>query len=619
MWLIDVDTYKLVEFFSPPRYAILSHRWGDEEVSFEEMMTLDDMIRSKKGFIKIQHTVNQAKTDNLHWAWVDACCIDKKSSAELSEAINSMYRWYNEAAVCYVYLSDVLPSGHWYQSEWFTRSWTLQELIAPRYAVFYNHDWVRVGEKGNSVVSSKTFTEYQVWNDNDRVMLSRITGIPYDCLFGPKSIRAYSLGQRMSWAARRTCSRVEDTAYSLLGLFDINMPLLYGEREKAFQRLQEEILKTTDDHSILAWTHSSNRQWPKNVSVLARSPAQFVASSNTISTHEEVGELSAMTKQGLRIELETKQCRPGPSSLFFRLEGRREFVRAKLNCTHGETPSELLLIRDVSAPGGRWWHRLASSKYPHPQQCEDSLDDAWEKQVLFIRNKPLAIAQLAFESLNGLYFQNVRADVSPSTSPPISSSPTDQPYNKYSDKLIPYEIIAAERKYGFWDDSLHVFVAYSALTSGVFLLRHIHGHQTIALACLCKPIKDITNMYEFSCDLYLNPPSIEAVTSYCASSTMTSSSTTIAAPDGTYFGARSAPVRIDDTWQLSASLYILEEDHSKRNASIVFSMDYVGDGSVPETSGTERLNLECTLPSLPPVEELPMKTDGNAEHEVEVS
>ncbi|CZR66361.1 uncharacterized protein PAC_16262 [Phialocephala subalpina] len=200
----DDGEFSLTEFFDNiPPYAILSHRWGPEEVTFKDM--IERTGTSKAGFDKIQFCGEQARRDGLHYFWVDTCCIDKSSSAELTEAINSMFRWYCDAAKCYVFLSDVsrptVDGGnrsHQYpwepairRSKWFTRGWTLQEKA--------------------------------------------LRGSP---------LADFSVAERMSWIEARQTTRKEDMAYSLLGIFDVSMPLIYGEgREKAFKRVQEEINK----------------------------------------------------------------------------------------------------------------------------------------------------------------------------------------------------------------------------------------------------------------------------------------------------------------------------------------------------------------------------------------
>ena len=148
----------------------------------------------------------------IRWA-VDTCCIDKSSSAELTESINSMYRWYQEAAICYAYLFDV-QSGDMSslsRSAWLTRGWTLQELIAPARVEFYSSTWDNLRTKASL-----------------KKEISAVTGIDVEVLEGADPDR-FSVTKRMSWASKRTTTRVEDRAYSLLGLFGVNMPMLYGE------------------------------------------------------------------------------------------------------------------------------------------------------------------------------------------------------------------------------------------------------------------------------------------------------------------------------------------------------------------------------------------------------
>lgn len=210
-------------------------------------------LRNKKGHVKIQGFCEVARRHDFTWVWVDTCCIDKTSSAELSEAINSMYLWYNQAATCYVYLADVeslsprwyLDEESWdtvYRSRWFDRGWTLQELLAPRDMDFFANDWFDLG--------SKTSLE---------ALIIKRTGIPKDALIG-KPLGYFSIAERLSWAAFRETTRKEDIAYCLLGIFDIQMPLLYGEGgEGAFRRLQEELWRRSDDFTLLLWDNSPSR------------------------------------------------------------------------------------------------------------------------------------------------------------------------------------------------------------------------------------------------------------------------------------------------------------------------------------------------------------------------
>ncbi|CAK7206237.1 hypothetical protein SEUCBS139899_009024 [Sporothrix eucalyptigena] len=262
MRLINTETYELEEKFNNiPPYAILSHTWGDGEVSFMDWKNLDE-ARKKEGFRKIELTCQQAAHDGYKYAWVDTNCIDKTSSSELSEAINSMFAWYRDAQVCYVFLKDVLvpgetntvpgsmpPSGTqkkyladpavrraFKASAWFTRGWTLQELLAPSKVLFFSNEWLPLATK-----------------ESERRLISDITDIDSDYIKRPEEVSSASVARRMSWMAKRITTRVEDTAYCLLGLFGIHMALLYGEGHRAFLRLQEEIIRVSNDQTIFCW------------------------------------------------------------------------------------------------------------------------------------------------------------------------------------------------------------------------------------------------------------------------------------------------------------------------------------------------------------------------------
>ncbi|KAF1828933.1 HET-domain-containing protein, partial [Decorospora gaudefroyi] len=220
MRLLHSRTLELKSFVDDiPPYAILSHCWGEEEVVFADLADLE-LAKKKKGFMKIEKTCELAVQAGFDYVWIDTCCIDKSSSAELSEAINSMFAWYKNSGKCFAYLFDVEKSQSTFaNSKWFTRAWTLQELIAPSILhpggrngmIFYSRDWRLLGNKMNL-----------------RFYISDITGVPLEYLEG-KSLDTASISMRMSWAAERRATRAEDIAYSLLGIFDVNMPLLYGE------------------------------------------------------------------------------------------------------------------------------------------------------------------------------------------------------------------------------------------------------------------------------------------------------------------------------------------------------------------------------------------------------
>jgi hypothetical protein len=334
MRLLHTRTLKLYEF-SPnaiPPYAILSHTWGkgDEEVKLQDLGAPG--VEQKAGYAKIKGCCRQAQQDGLAYAWVDTCCIDKTSSAELSEAINSMFRWYANAEVCYTYLVDV-PSSlnpnnlvHFKSSRWFTRGWTLQELIAPGNVVFYTREWKYLGTK-------REFT----------VTISAVTGIHEDILLG-RNLTEVSIANRMSWASGRVTTRPEDIAYCLLGIFGINMPLLYGEDQKAFIRLQEEIIKVSDDHSIFAWKSVPHLGTKVFYGLLASSPHMF-GSIGSILPYGDSGNSKpfAMSNKGLQIELPLLRDGGSGNSL------------GVLNCRSADEESPLaIVLRSVQRDKGRY-------------------------------------------------------------------------------------------------------------------------------------------------------------------------------------------------------------------------------------------------------------------------
>lgn len=298
MRLINTTTRELSEFYGDavPSYAILSHLWVEgQEISFREFTDLSPSATTRSGFHKIQNACEIALKDGIEWIWIDTNCIDKASSAELTEAINSMYTWYRGAEVCYAYLSDVPeldveqedPLRLFRQSRWFHRGWTLQELIGPRQMVFYSQTWTRIGDRSQFLAGA----------------ISSVTGIEVSLLQGRTDLHEVSIAKKMSWAATRQTSRVEDVAYCLLGIFDVNIPLLYGEGSKAFIRLQEEIIRTSNDHTIFCWTRNAGvpSEW---TSMLAPSPKAFSKSSDYFPIDAwEAPMPYSMTNLGLSIHL----------------------------------------------------------------------------------------------------------------------------------------------------------------------------------------------------------------------------------------------------------------------------------------------------------------------------
>jgi len=209
----------------------------------------------QKCYQKIAGTCNEALRSGIQYVWVDTCCIDKTNSTELAEAINSMFRWYEEAEICFAHLADV-PSAKdvssaklsLARSRWFTRGWTLQELLAPRCLEFFTEDWAQLGNRDDQAAQISKITGI-----NDVYLTTRLdaTGSRFEVL-----CRA-SVSERMSWAAGRKTTRAEDQAYCLFGIFGINMPLIYGEGINAFPRLQHEIMRGSFDPTLLAWTAPS--------------------------------------------------------------------------------------------------------------------------------------------------------------------------------------------------------------------------------------------------------------------------------------------------------------------------------------------------------------------------
>jgi hypothetical protein len=237
-----------------PEYAILSHTWGpdSDEVTYRDLVS--GTGEDKAGYKKISFCAEQAKRDGLQYFWVDTCCIDKTNHTELHEAINSMFRWYRDAARCYVYLSDILidaPEDNrnetvstweaaFRESRWFTRGWTLQELLAPKRVEFFSQNGRRLGDR----VSLET----QIHEITDIDVLA-FQGTP---------VSYFDVEERFKWAEKRQTAREEDWAYCLLGVFGVFMPLLYGEgRDNAILRLRREIDVTLESQIGNAFQISS--------------------------------------------------------------------------------------------------------------------------------------------------------------------------------------------------------------------------------------------------------------------------------------------------------------------------------------------------------------------------
>ncbi|TGJ84854.1 hypothetical protein E0Z10_g3915 [Xylaria hypoxylon] len=300
MRLIHCRTLQLQKFpeIEVPPYAILSHTWDGEEVTSADFLqgppsTTD---RVPKGWVKIKETCKLAEAQGYEYVWIDTCCIDKSSSAELTEAINSMYAWYAGASKCFAYLSDFDPStpnADLFSSRWFSRGWTLQELIAPADFEFYDSSWRFYGSKASlgTDIAYATGIDESVLYPAGRDLRDVLAAIP--------------ICQKMSWASGRETQRLEDISYCLLGIFDVHMPLIYGEGTKAFTRLQEEIMKSSNDLTILAWKKKGETLPWDRYGILAQSPKVFSDSKDIVLSQDLMYNPDfSITNKGIRITVD---------------------------------------------------------------------------------------------------------------------------------------------------------------------------------------------------------------------------------------------------------------------------------------------------------------------------
>ena len=391
MRLIDVSdidhlTFHFVEEVDQgkPKYAILSHRWREDEVSYEDV--LERKNPNKRGWTKLNQFCSLIKSHGYQYGWIDACCIDKASSAELSEAINSMYMWYRCSTTCYAYLDDV-PSntngdgGHssaLAQSEWFTRGWTLQELLSPYEVKFVDQEWHSIGtRRGLSRLISK-FTHIPA------TTVTRYVGTDVAGSYSPTS----GVGEVMSWAARRKTTRYEDRAYSLLGMLGVHLPAMYGERHNAFHRLQVQIVESCEDDSIFAWQVNTATEYQ---SFLAPT-LEFFDGCRSRPLHpdsmwdKEPGE-RRMTNKGLRLEP------------LLRLYKKNRFTGdcflMPLNCTHPNDDSDGMCAAICIQQDryGKFWrcgnhYKGSAGSLPHAKVMKHSIDDreGFERKLIYAQN-----------------------------------------------------------------------------------------------------------------------------------------------------------------------------------------------------------------------------------------
>jgi hypothetical protein len=293
--------------------------------------------------------------------------VDKSSSAELIESINSMFQWYRKAVVCYVLLEDltkdtaldVTLADGLSRCRWFTRGWTLQELLAPKLVEIFNKAWVHIGTKSDHAEA-----------------ISELTGITTDVLLNETDISTVSVAERMSWASNRQTKRKEDMAYCLLGIFDVNMPLIYGEGEKAFRRLQEEIIKHSNDLSIFLWDPAlgNSANVPTYVGILAKSPVQFANSTDvTISLDNGANPEFSLTNRGLFLKDGF-----GLASGLFEIDGNPPSKQYVLSMRHSLISIGIFLRK----LGPRSYCRLGRIPFTNSRIIDDTIEE--DQEMVYI-------------------------------------------------------------------------------------------------------------------------------------------------------------------------------------------------------------------------------------------
>ncbi|KAI1469651.1 uncharacterized protein F4812DRAFT_419831 [Daldinia caldariorum] len=333
MWLLNTETLTL-KYFNEAQlkglsFAILSHTWGSDEILFHEVQGDRAALQDRAGWKKLTSFCKTALAYGFGHGWMDTCCIDKRNSADVTEAINSAYMYYYDSGACFIHLEDV----HKYADEatgssgraevtrdqllarvrttrWIRRGWTLQEFIAPKRRYFFASDWSDI-EDGDNLLDA----------------LAESTRISIDLLKDRDLLDGFCTAERMKWASRRETTRAEDVAYCLMGMFKVNMPVLYGEgAQNAFRRLQREIMQFSFDMTIFVWYGDY-----ESSGLLAQSPSDFadtplsslwppwdasaysltnagLSISLNIINQQEIGEYGCCAKSDGNILLATLQC-----------------------------------------------------------------------------------------------------------------------------------------------------------------------------------------------------------------------------------------------------------------------------------------------------------------------
>ncbi|TFK43964.1 hypothetical protein BDQ12DRAFT_752979 [Crucibulum laeve] len=277
------------------RYAIFSHRWLNEgEPSYHQMTAKRYMLKSLQlglGYKKLKAFCREAEAYGLQFAWSDTCCIDKTSSSELDESIRSMFRWYRNSTICIAYLAASQNVETLAEDVWFTRGWTLQELLAPLRIKFYGKDWARLTEAANDL------EHIEILQQIEKATTISIPFLQYH-QFEPGPI---NIAERMGWAANRTTSRGEDSAYCLMGIFGVSLSPAYGEgADQAFFRLTEAIIQVSNNPDILNWA-GSPAYTSHPTRMLPSSPARYLGRPKLQVIHSPQSLM--LTNRGLQLLL----------------------------------------------------------------------------------------------------------------------------------------------------------------------------------------------------------------------------------------------------------------------------------------------------------------------------
>ena len=226
--------------------------------------------RNCQDFVKLVEFFNISLKYGCNYVWFDSGCIDKSSSTELEESIRSMFNWYRNSKICIVHLADTTSFWTVVRDTWFTRGWTLQELLAPKKIKFFGKSWQYITLDSTDNDKDLDFKlKVSLWR-----VISTLTKIPLRTLldFTPGINHARDA---LVWVSKRKTTRVEDIAYCLIGLLGIPFSIAYGEGNMAFRRLQVEILQQSHDMGLFAWTGQPSAY----NSMLAEGPQCFSESS----------------------------------------------------------------------------------------------------------------------------------------------------------------------------------------------------------------------------------------------------------------------------------------------------------------------------------------------------